>query len=97
MAKNKEGIIEAEGVVIQDLSNSIFNVELTNGFIVKCVINGKIRMNNVRIFVGDSVKVELSCYDLTQGRITYRYNTGETYNPNYNRNNGRAGKGKKKK
>jgi hypothetical protein len=54
-------------------------------------------MNNVRIFVGDSVKVELSCYDLTQGRITYRYNTGETYNPNYNRNNGRAGKGKKKK
>ena len=93
----KEGIIEADGVVVQDLSNSLFNVELDNGFTVRCTISGRMRIANIRVYISDRVKVEFSAYDLSKGRITYRYNTGETYNPNYNKNNGRAGKGKKKK
>lgn len=61
------------GTVIQDKSNSIFDVELENGMVIKATLSGKIRMNNIRILVGDKVDVELSMYDLTNGRITFRH------------------------
>lgn len=69
----KQGCIEQDGVIIENLSNSIFKVELENGHIVQCTISGKIRVNNIRLMVGDKVKIEMSMYDLTKGRIAYRY------------------------
>ncbi len=65
--------IEVEGKVIEALPNARFRVELDNGHMVLATISGKIRMNYIRILTGDRVKLELSPYDLTQGRITYRY------------------------
>ncbi len=65
--------IEVEGKVIEAMPNARFRVELPNGHIVMATISGKIRMNYIRILTGDRVKIELSPYDLTQGRITYRY------------------------
>jgi len=65
--------IEAEGKVIEALPNARFRVKLDNGHMVLATISGKIRMNYIRILTGDRVKLELSPYDLTQGRITYRY------------------------
>lgn len=65
--------IEAEGKVVEALPNARFKVELDNGHMVLATISGKIRMNYIRILTGDRVKLELSPYDLTQGRITYRY------------------------
>jgi len=69
----KEGVIEVEGKVNELLPNAMFRVELDNGHIVLAHISGKMRMHFIRILVGDRVKVELSPYDLTRGRITYRY------------------------
>lgn len=69
---NKEDVIECEGVVVEVLPNTIFRVKLTNGHIVTCHISGKMRMNYIRILPGDKVTVEVSVYDLTQGRITFR-------------------------
>ncbi len=71
MAK-KDGVIEIEGSVIEALPNAMFRVELTNGHKVLAHISGKMRMHFIRILPGDKVKVELSPYDLTRGRITYR-------------------------
>lgn len=68
----KEDLIEVEGVVSEALPNAMFRVELENGHKVMAHISGKIRMNFIRILPGDKVKVELSPYDLTRGRITYR-------------------------
>lgn len=65
--------IEVGGRVTESLPNARFRVELDNGHVVLATISGKIRMNNIRILTGDRVKLELSPYDLTQGRITYRY------------------------
>lgn len=65
--------IEVEGKVVEALPNARFRVELDNGHMVMATISGKIRMNYIRILTGDRVKLELSPYDLTQGRITYRY------------------------
>jgi translation initiation factor IF-1 len=65
-------LIEMEGVVIQCLSNGMFRVKLENGFLVLAHVSGKIRRNYIRILLGDRVAVELSPYDLTRGRITYR-------------------------
>ncbi len=70
--QNKIDGIEMEGVVTQCLSNGMFRVKLENGFLVLAHISGKIRRNYIRILVGDRVVVELSPYDLTRGRITYR-------------------------
>ena len=64
--------IEMEGVVTQCLSNGMFRVKLENGFLVLAHVSGKIRRNYIRILLGDRVAVELSPYDLTRGRITYR-------------------------
>ena len=69
----KEGVIEVEGKVVELLPNAMFRVELDNGHVVLAHISGKMRMHFIRILAGDRVKVELSPYDLTRGRITYRY------------------------
>jgi translation initiation factor IF-1 len=72
MAKNKENIIEFEAKVIDVLPNTMFKVELENGHQILAHVSGKIRLNNIRILPGDKVTVEISTYDLTRGRITYR-------------------------
>ena len=72
MAKNKENIIELEAKVIDVLPNTMFKVVLDNGHQILAHVSGKIRLNNIRILPGDKVTVELSTYDLTRGRITYR-------------------------
>ena len=69
---SKENVIECEGTVIEVLPNTVFRVKLTNGHIVTCHISGKMRLNYIRILPGDRVTVEVSVYDLTQGRITFR-------------------------
>ncbi|RME07115.1 MAG: translation initiation factor IF-1 [Deltaproteobacteria bacterium] len=68
----KEEAIEVEGTVLEPLPNAMFRVELENGHKVLAHIAGKMRMHFIRILPGDKVKVELSPYDLTRGRITYR-------------------------
>lgn len=68
----KEDAIEVEGVVIEPLPNAMFRVELENGHRVLAHISGKMRMHYIRILPGDKVKMELSPYDLTRGRITFR-------------------------
>jgi translation initiation factor IF-1 len=72
MAKEKEDVIEMEGTVKEALPNAFFSVELDNGARVLSHISGRIRKNFIRILPGDRVKVEISPYDLTRGRITYR-------------------------
>ena len=69
----KDGAIEIEGTVAEALPNAMFRVELTNGHKVLAHISGKMRQNYIRILPEDRVIVELSPYDLTRGRITYRY------------------------
>ena len=68
----KQNCIEQNGLVTEALSNSMFRVELDNGIEIICHISGKIRMNYIRILPGDKVTVEMSPYDLTRGRITWR-------------------------
>lgn len=69
----KEEAIEIEGTVLEPLPNAMFRVELDNGHKVLAHISGKMRMHYIRILPGDRVMVELSPYDLSRGRITYRY------------------------
>ncbi|MEJ3453265.1 translation initiation factor IF-1 [Acinetobacter baumannii] len=69
---NKEELIEFEGVVTETLPNMMFRVRLENGHEVIAHISGKMRKHYIRILTGDSVKVEMTPYDLTKGRITYR-------------------------
>ena len=71
MAK-KEDVIELEGKVVELLKGGKFKVQLENGYTVEAHVSGKIRMNYIRILPGDTVTIELSPYDLTRGRITYR-------------------------
>ena len=68
----KEDVIEIEGTVVESLPNTNFKVELENGHQILAHISGKLRMNYIKILPGDKVKVELSPYDLTKGRITWR-------------------------
>ena len=68
----KEDIIEVEGTVVEALPNTNFKVELENGHQILAHISGKLRMNYIKILPGDKVRVELSPYDLTKGRITWR-------------------------
>ena len=68
----KEESIEVEGTVLEPLPNAMFRVELDNGHKILAHISGKMRMHFIRILVGDKVKVQLSPYDLTRGRITFR-------------------------
>lgn len=69
----KEEPIQMSGEVLEALPNAMFTVELENGHEITCHVSGKIRMNYIRILPGDKVQVEMSPYDLTKGRITYRY------------------------
>ncbi|RME82341.1 MAG: translation initiation factor IF-1 [Caldilineae bacterium] len=71
--QKKQDKIEVEGTVIEALPNTMFRVQLDNGHTVLAHISGKMRMYYIRILLGDRVKVELSPYDLTRGRITYRF------------------------
>lgn len=69
---SKEDVIEVEGVVAEALPNATFQVELANGHKILAHVSGKLRMNYIRILPGDKVTVEMSPYDLTKGRITWR-------------------------
>ncbi|EGQ3894877.1 translation initiation factor IF-1 [Staphylococcus pseudintermedius] len=69
----KQDVIELEGTVLDTLPNAMFKVELENGHEILAHVSGKIRMKYIRILPGDKVTVEMSPYDLTRGRITYRY------------------------
>ena len=70
---SKQEVIEVEGRVVEKLPNAMFQVELENGHVVLAHVSGKIRMNFIRILPGDKVTIELTPYDLTRGRITYRF------------------------
>lgn len=69
----KQDVIELEGTVLDTLPNAMFKVELENGHEILAHVSGKIRMNYIRILPGDKVTIEMSPYDLSRGRITYRY------------------------
>lgn len=69
---SKEDVIEVEGIVVESLPNAMFQVEIENGHKVLAHISGKLRMNYIKILPGDKVTMELSPYDLTRGRITWR-------------------------
>lgn len=70
---SKQQVIIVEGEVIESLPNTMFRVELdTNGLVVLCTLSGKMRMHNIKVIEGDRVKVEMSPYDLTRGRIAKR-------------------------
>ena len=73
LAKPKDDTILVEGTVVEPLPNAMFRVELENGHKVLAHISGKMRMHYIRILPGDRVQVELTPYDLSRGRITYRY------------------------
>ena len=70
---SKQTAIEQEGVIIETLPNAMFKVELENGHVILAHISGKMRMNYIKILPADKVKVEISPYDLTNGRISFRY------------------------
>ncbi|OHE60836.1 MAG: translation initiation factor IF-1 [Thermodesulfovibrio sp. RBG_19FT_COMBO_42_12] len=70
---SKEDNIEVEGTVLETLPNAMFKVEIENGQVVLAYVSGKMRMHFIKILPGDKVTVELSPYDLTKGRITYRF------------------------
>jgi translation initiation factor IF-1 len=69
---SKQDVIEIDGVVEDTLPNAMFKVQLSNGASILAHVSGKIRMNHIRILPGDNVTVEISPYDLTRGRITFR-------------------------
>ncbi|GBG96130.1 translation initiation factor IF-1 [Lactococcus termiticola] len=69
----KDDVIEIEGKVVDTMPNAMFTVELENGHQILATISGKMRKNYIRILTGDRVQVEMSPYDLTRGRITYRF------------------------
>ena len=69
----KQASIEQEGTIIESLSNAMFRVELENGHVVSAHISGKMRLHYIKLLPGDKVKLEMSPYDLTKARITYRF------------------------
>ena len=70
---SKQDVIEVEGTILESLPNAMFQVKLENGHVIPAHISGKIRMNFIKILPGDRVTVELTPYDLSRGRITYRF------------------------
>jgi translation initiation factor IF-1 len=70
---SKQALIKQDGIIIEALSNAMFRVQLENGHEIIAHISGKMRMNYIKILPGDKISVEMSPYDLTKGRITYRY------------------------
>lgn len=73
MANKKDDVIEVQATVVETLPNAMFKVQLDNGVVILAHVSGKIRMNYIRILPGDKVTVEISPYDLTRGRITFRH------------------------
>ena len=73
MAKKKDDVIEVQATVVETLPNAMFKVQLDNGVVILAHVSGKISMNYIRILPGDKVTVEISPYDLTRGRITFRH------------------------
>ena len=73
MAKKKDDVIEVQATVVETLPNAMFKVQLDNGVVILAHVSAKIRMNYIRILPGDKVTVEISPYDLTRGRITFRH------------------------
>lgn len=69
----KQSSIQQDGTVLESLGNAMFRVELENGHVIIAHISGKMRMHYIKILPGDKVKIEISPYDLTKGRITFRY------------------------
>ena len=69
----KQASIEQDGTILEALSNAMFRVELENGHVITAHISGKMRKHYIKILTGDKVKIEMSPYDLTKGRISYRY------------------------
>ena len=69
----KQASIEQDGTILEALSNAMFRVELENGHVITAHISGKMRMHYIKILTGDKVKIEMSPYDLTKGRIVFRY------------------------
>ena len=69
---SKDDVIETEGVIVEALPNATFKVKLSNGHVITAYISGKLRMNYIKIIPGDGVKLEMSPYDLTKGRIVWR-------------------------
>ena len=69
---SKQDVIEVEGIVLESLPNAMFKVELQNKHVILAHVSGKLRMNYISIVPGDKVKIEMSPYDLTKGRITWR-------------------------
>ena len=83
---SKDDVIEMEGTILETLPNTMFRVKLENGHVVTAHISGRMRKNYIRILTGDKVKVEMTPYDLTKGRITFRFkderaNTGSAPRP----------------
>jgi len=70
---SKQPSIEQDGIITEALSNAMFRVELENGHVITAHISGKMRMHYIKLLPGDKVKVEMSPYDLSKGRITFRY------------------------
>ena len=70
---SKEDHIEMEGTVLETLPNTMFRVQLENGHVITAHISGRMRKNRIRVLAGDKVTVEMTPYDLTRGRITYRF------------------------
>ena len=70
---SKQDVIEVQATVTENLPNAMFRVKLENGVVILATVSGKIRMNYIRILPGDRVTVEISPYDLTRGRITFRF------------------------
>ncbi|MBH76255.1 MAG: translation initiation factor IF-1 [Flavobacteriales bacterium] len=69
----RQASIEQDGIIKESLSNAMFRVELENGHVITAHISGKMRMHYIRLLPGDKVKLEMSPYDLSKGRITFRY------------------------
>lgn len=69
---SKDDVIETEGVIVEALPNAMFKVKLSNGHVITAYISGKLRMHYIKIIPGDNVKLEMSPYDLTKGRIIWR-------------------------
>ena len=70
---SKQASIQQDGTVVESLGNAMFRVELENGHVITAHISGKMRMHYIKILPGDKVRIEMSPYDLTKGRISYRY------------------------
>lgn len=74
MSDDTKEVIEVEGTVLESLPNAMFRVELENGHVILAHISGKMRMHYIKILAGDKVTIEMTPYDLTKGRVTYRHN-----------------------